>query len=79
MLLSHVCHSWRHYVGISWSCVELVGSDLPRQLSWIRKQPCQDILQVREAGMACRISHSSVLLPQSCPARSHVPLQEVSA
>ncbi len=47
MLLSHVCHSWRHYVGISWSCVELVGPDLPRQLSWIRKQPCQDILQVR--------------------------------
>ena len=36
-------------MGISWSSVEIVGPDLPRQLSWIRKQPCQNILQVRVA------------------------------
>ena len=68
MLLSHVCHVWRHYVGISWSTVELVGPELPRQLSWLRKQPCQDILQVRVAimwpvipGAAQYLSHGLVL------------------
>lgn len=33
-------------MGISWSQVELKGPELSRQLSWIRRQPCQNVLQV---------------------------------
>ena len=72
MPLSHVCHSWRQYVGISWDSVELSGGELPRQLSWIRKQPCQNVLQVSLADRATfpAMLNTSCLTILTCPSTS---------